>query len=46
MKKIVLLTTGLFFLYSYVNAQSPNKTMAIGASNPNPNAVLHVESPS
>ena len=46
MKKIVLLTTGLFFLYSYVNAQSPNKTMAIGASNPNPNAVLHVEAPS
>lgn len=43
MRKILL--AGLCLFISFYSANSQNKTLGVGAATPNPNAALHVESP-
>jgi len=43
MKKSVLIS---FISFMFIAGYSQNKTLGVGTSLPNPNAALHVESPS
>lgn len=45
MKKCILIPAALLFSCAIGSLSAQNKTLGVGASTPNPNAALHVESP-
>ncbi len=40
-----VLFVGLLLIISFTTLQAQNKTLGVGVTTPNPNAALHVESP-